>query len=195
MQEYKLTSFEKSDYQDAHGNYWCSATFEGVGEPVKWVAKDPTKVQVGQEYFGEIKDMTSKAGKPYLRFYRANKPDGQAPSSGASSASTSSWQPRDDSAIRAQFAIKAAVDLLKDPSAEVAETTIEHWAIIFYKMVDRVKEAGADKPAETAPIKEAERSLAEMFRNRNDSPAAQSERVDVVHEVTDEPINLNDIPF
>ena len=74
-QEYEVTWFQPTDFADNHNNYWCNVAFQGVSEPLKWVVKDPTKVKVGDKVFGEIKEQTSKAGKPYQRFYRAERPD------------------------------------------------------------------------------------------------------------------------
>lgn len=77
-QEYTLTSFQDSDFKDQNGNTWCTALFEEKhNEPIKWVVKDPTKVVVGQKYYGEVKEMQSKAGKAYLRFFREKNPDYQ----------------------------------------------------------------------------------------------------------------------
>lgn len=72
-QEYTITAFEKGDFQDNHGNYWCSMVVDGVGEPVKIVVKDPTKYEVGMKLFGDITEQTSKAGNAYLRFKRAQQ--------------------------------------------------------------------------------------------------------------------------
>lgn len=119
-QELKLTLFEKGDYQDPHGNYWCNATFElpdgTIEDHVKWVVKDPMTVKVGESYYGELEEKTSQQGKPYLRFYRKQRPD-DSPSpaqlSGPGSAvAKSEWKPRDDSHIRAQWAIGQAVQIV-----------------------------------------------------------------------------------
>lgn len=143
--EYELTAFDtgKDPYVDQHGNTWCTAVFLGEGEPVKWVVKDPTVVGVGKLYYGTITEETSKAGKPYLRFRREKLPD--APPSHSNDKPTEEyWSERND-AIKAQFAIKAAVELLKNPEADIAEDTVEHWAKIFFNMVERV----ADNKPET----------------------------------------------
>lgn len=131
MQEYELSFIKPGDFKDQNNNYWVDATFVGFGEPVKIVTPNPSNWEVGKKYYGEILEQTSKSGRPYYRFKRSN----QAPT--ATQALTSNF--RDDSAIKAQFAIKASVQLLQNPQAEVSATTIEHWANIFYDMVDRVK--------------------------------------------------------
>lgn len=142
-QEYELTAFEAGDFKDAHGNTWATAVFLGEGEPVKWVVKDPTAIKVGQKYYGSITEQKSKAGKTYLRFKRESVPEGSG-SPQTDKPSEEYWSERND-AIKAQFAIKAAVELLKNPEADIAEETIEHWAKIFFNMVERVAD---NKPVE-----------------------------------------------
>lgn len=78
-QEYKLKQFTAGDYKDPHNNTWCDAVFEGKGEPVKWVVKDPTQIQIGQTYYGHFEEKTSQAGKPYTRFYKDQRPEGSPP--------------------------------------------------------------------------------------------------------------------
>jgi hypothetical protein len=136
--EYELTAFDtgKEPYVDQHGNTWLTAVFLGEGEPVKWVVKDPTTVKVGDKYHGSITEEKSKAGKPYLRFRREARPDGPT-SPSSDKPSDEYWSERND-AIKAQFAIKTAVELLKNPEADIAEELVEHWAKIFFNMVDRV---------------------------------------------------------
>lgn len=77
-QEYKVTAFKAGDFKDNFGNTWCEAVFEGVGEPVRWVLKDPSKISVGDVVFGHIEEAISKAGKPYNRF-KTDKRDDYAP--------------------------------------------------------------------------------------------------------------------
>lgn len=143
--EYELTAFDtgKEPYVDQHGNTWCTAVFLGEGEPVKWVVKDPTAVKVGDSYYGNITEEKSKAGKPYLRFRRETRPEGST-SPQTDKPNDEYWTERND-AIKAQFAIKTAVELLKNPEADIPEETIEHWAKIFFNMVERV---ASNKPSE-----------------------------------------------
>ncbi len=130
-QDYKLLYFKDSDYKDSFGNTWCDASFEGISEPVKWVVKDVSKIELGKLYYGEITMETSKANKPYRRFRTKQKPE-------ENTGSTSSSSVGED--IRAQFAIKAAVALLRNPEADIKEDLVLHWARIFYAMVDKVKQ-------------------------------------------------------
>lgn len=142
LQEYEVTSFQYQDkngesFKDDNGNTWCTAAFLGVTEPVRWVVKDPTKVTVGDKVFGRITDENSKAGKPYLRFRRETKPE-QTYSPDNGQQTDEYWQERNN-AIKAQFAIKAAIELLKNPEAtDIDEKLIKHWALAFYNMVDEI---------------------------------------------------------
>jgi hypothetical protein len=160
-QEYEIIQFKKGDFQDNHGNFWCNVALRGLSEPVMIVVKDPTKYKDGDKIYGRITQETSKAGKSYQRFRREPRPDENTPSHGSRS-----YTPRDDAAIRAQFSIKTAVELLKTPEANVAEDTIEHWAKVFYKMVDRVKDS--DKPV---AISKVEQVVEQVF----DVPAEESD--------------------
>lgn len=139
--EYELTAFDtgKEPYVDQHGNTWVTAVFLGEGEPVKWVVKETSALTIGNSYYGSITEEKSKAGKPYLRFRREKRPDQVS-----TPTKKNDWKPDEeywsdkDSTIKAQFAIKAAVELLKNPEADIAEDTVEHWAKIFFNMVERV---------------------------------------------------------
>lgn len=143
-QDYVLTAFNPSDFQDPHGNTWCDAAFQGVSEPVKIVVKDPTQYKEGQTLYGEITDATSKAGKSYLRFKRQQKPE----QAGSSEPSTKKeWQPRDDDGIKAQFAIKTAMSYYAGSGKTYDKDGLETLAKELYSMVDRVK--GTDPVKET----------------------------------------------
>lgn len=167
-QDYKLTSFEASDFKDKNNNFWCTAVFEGVGEPIKWVVRDPTKVTVGNQYYGEIRDWTSAVGKVWPRFYREEKPEqahGQPQSNGQTA--KKEWQPRDDDAIRAQWAINQSREYIQHMLGDGAKLTeILESAKLFYSMVDQVK-GSSDVP--------------------------QKDTITPVEE--GEPFNLDDIPF
>lgn len=133
MQEYKLKDFKDSDFKDQNSNTWCDAIFEGHGEPVKWVVKDPMKIRVGDSFYGEIKQMTSKAGKQYNRFYRAQKPDHTT-----NAEKDKYWEDKNQT-IRAQWAIGQAVSATEmKASDEGYEADVQGLASKFYEMVDRV---------------------------------------------------------
>lgn len=150
--EYELTAFDtgKEPFVDNHGNTWCTAVFLGEGEPVKWVVKDPTQVKIGNKYYGTISEEKSKAGKTYLRFRREKLPEGSV-SPQSDKPSDEYWSERND-AIKAQFAIKTAVELLKNPEADIQEDTIEHWARIFFNMVERVAKEPEDNRVDLEKI-------------------------------------------
>jgi len=140
-QIYEVSYFKVGDYKDANGNTWCNVLFKGrANEPLRWVVKDPSTISVGQTVYGHIETKTSQAGKPYQRFYRDQRPDpSQAPTG---SSSGSSWTPRDDMAIRAQWAIGQAIAYLSPDLSQMTgspDSHIEKWAKTFFAMVDRVK--------------------------------------------------------
>ena len=172
MQEYKLRSFDKGDYTDNYGNYWCTAAFEGIGEPVKWVVKDPTSIREGETYYGEVKELTSKQGKPYLRFYKKPRPD--APQGGNSSNSASGGY--------------------KDNSDGMRQGMCFNNATLFVNMMV------ADEKSKPSPDEWAELVFAhaQALYMKGDLKAEQKTEapVDKVFPVTEEqPINLADIPF
>lgn len=177
-QDYELTSFKTSDFKDTFGNTWCDVAFLGVSEPVKWVVKDVSKPQIGRTYYGRIEEKTSKAGKPYLRFYTEQKDEEKQKKD-------EYWDDK-NLTIRAQWAIGQAVSvageypsadiLIKDENAgTVYLDNVEYLAGEFFAMADRVK-GGKEAPKE-APV------------------AKDKDGVEVTDKDLDEPINLDDIPF
>lgn len=110
-QEYTISQFNAGDFKDNNGNIWCNVLFvEKSNEPMRWVVKDPSTVQVGQKVYGHIETKTSQAGKPYLRFYRDQRPDDTRGNSGGAGGSKPHYQPKDEHAIAKAVALKAAVD-------------------------------------------------------------------------------------
>lgn len=99
-QEYTVTDVRIGDYKDNHNNTWCDVVFEELGEPVKWVMKDPSKVKVGDKVYGSVEEKESKAGNKYLRFKKEQKPEpGQEPVD---------WDKK-DAYIRFQWAYREAL--------------------------------------------------------------------------------------
>ena len=193
-QDYKLLQFKVGDFQDQHGNTWATAAFEGVSEPVRWVVKDPSTIKEQESYYGDIKQHESKSGRPYLRFHRAKKEDRPK---------------RDDSAIRAQWAIGQAVNTLTPLIAKIAgkadETFIsgidakfledvELKAKAFYAMVDRVK--GSEAPKEE-PKKTGYDVFKENRPSKHDDRDEDREFASLMQKglETGEEINLDEIPF
>lgn len=139
-QYYKLKDFKVGDYKDPNGNTWCNAVFEGHGEPVRWVVKEPEKIVLGSNYYGHMEDKMSQADKPYVRFYREKEPETsstatQSPSN--SSIPTVDWDAKNKD-IRAQMAVKTAAVLYAN-NKEWNLDDLEHTARELYTMVDRVK--------------------------------------------------------
>jgi hypothetical protein len=176
--EYSVLQFKKGDFKDNYGNYWCDMALQGVGEPVRIVVKDPLQFRDGMTLYGTIEEKTSQAGKPYLRFKRLEKPEAEQTSLGGST--KKEWQPRDDMAIRAQWAINGALTLYSTWNKERPEfDDIEKAAKQLFAMVDRVKDNGP---------KIVDGMTSEQI-------ASQFGKPDEVFNPGDEPINLNDIPF
>lgn len=183
-QDYEVAHFKKGDFQDNFGNYWCDMALKGVGEPVRIAVKDPTQFHDGMILYGSIETKQSRAGKDYLKFKRMEKEEQQPPLSPTGGTTKKEWIPRDEDAIRAQWAIGQSVILHNhvDKSAESSAPNtnyIEQYAKELYAMVDRVK-------APTAKILDPS-ATAEDIQNLVQQ--------DTVHDAADEPINLDDIPF
>lgn len=105
-QDYKISAYKPSDFQDNFGNWWVEVAFEGVSEPARWAMKDPMKYKVGDTVYGHMVDATSRAGKPYSKFVRDQKEEYTPTQSSGSN----SGQSTDESIARA-VALKAAVEL------------------------------------------------------------------------------------
>jgi hypothetical protein len=148
--EFKIRSFDvgKEPFVDDHGNTWCTVVFEEIGEPIKWVVKDPSSVTVGDTVYGRIEDKTSKAGKPYQRFYKEQREESHT---GATQDAPVDWDDKNRT-IRAQWAIGQAVSATELKASDDAYyTDVEHLATQFFSMVERVKETKQeDKPFDPA---------------------------------------------
>ena len=187
--EYEVLQFKAGNFQDNFGNTWCDMALKGVSEPVRIVVKDPTTIKDGDTLYGEIKEQTSKAGKTYLRFHR-EKPEDQQSFTPRGGSHKPSYQPRDDAGIKAQFAIKAAIQYQPD-GATLKD--VEEAAIAFFKMVDRVKNSEAvtdSAQGQTNP------GTTKEFSNMEDAEF-QSLVGSNISKSLDEgtPINMDDIPF
>lgn len=120
--EYTIKQFKPGDFTDQNGNKWCDILFEEFSsEPIRIVVKDPTAYSVGMKIYGHMEVKESKAGKPYTRFYRQQKPDYSGGTSTSVSGAKSNYTPKDEAAIMAQWALGrsyekhgATPDALKD---------------------------------------------------------------------------------
>jgi hypothetical protein len=122
---------------------------------------------------GDVEIYTNDKGKTYAR--QAPKEE-QEPAPGAP-AQKRDWQPRDDDGIRAQWAIRTAVQMYSNWNKERPEyDDVEAAAKKFFAMVDRVKHVEQPKMIDA-------------------NMSADDIRDIVVPFDENEPINLNDIPF
>lgn len=132
MSTYTIKSVKKGNtWESSYGQMQSYAlALDGVGEPVQLNKKVPVKTepQVGDELHGTLEEQ-ERGGRTYYKIKLDQQQSGFK------------GQPKDEAAIKAQFAIKTAVQLLRNPDAEVSAETIEHWAKEFYAMVERVKQS------------------------------------------------------
>lgn len=120
---------------DDYGNQTGTVAFEEYSsEPVDARFKPP--VEVGQKKYGVVETYETKKGATRTRFVRKDKPQ-DAPSAGGRT-----WQPRDDSAIQAQWAIGQAVAVTNLTEKSGDYEIIEQYAKEFFAMIDRVKRSG-----------------------------------------------------
>lgn len=161
-QDYILRSFKKGDYQDAHGNYWCTAALEGIGEPVKWVVKSPQSIQEGQTYYGEVKELTSKAGKSYLRFYKQQKADGEPNVNNTADKRSSNYKDNSDGMRQGMCFNNATLFVNMMVAEEKSKPSPEEWAqLVFahaqalYLMGDLKASQNTETPVDKVfPVKE-----------------------------------------
>lgn len=116
--------------------------FEGSTDVISINKKvDSPAPKAGDVLNGTIEE--NKFGKKFTvdsqQFPQANAAGGQS--------TASSYQPRDDNAIKAQFAIKASIQFATLSNLPSSVEDIEVYAKAFYNMVDRVKN-GSDTPAD-----------------------------------------------
>lgn len=142
---FTIKDFKVSDFKDTFGNTAVNVAFEEFGEPVTWFVKDPSKVSSGMKLEGEVKPTKAQtSGKEYNRFYRDKPQDQQGGYSQGTQQRGSTkreYQPRDDHAIQAQWAIGQAVHIAiasGNPDA-MDRKFIEEGACEFFDMIERVK--------------------------------------------------------
>ncbi|HJQ07958.1 MAG TPA: hypothetical protein VJ836_00590 [Candidatus Saccharimonadales bacterium] len=141
-QEYVIKSVKKGrEWGNDFGKFQSYAlALDGVGEPVQLNKKVPVKNEPkeGDTLYGILEEKIHE-GRIYYKFKVEKKPDSGYSGKG-------SYQPRDDEAIRAQFALKLAVQAYgpnQSDDQDIYFADIETYAKHFYAMVDRVK--GSDK--------------------------------------------------
>lgn len=180
---------EGEPLRDKFGNYKGSVTFEEYNsEPIDATFKE--QPNPGDKKYGSVEPYKTQQGKTRLKFRRADRPlDNQQGFTPRGGGSKPSYQPRDDAGIKAQFAIKAAIQYQPD-GATIKD--IEEAAVAFFKMVDRVKgsDVVTDSQGQTNP------GTTKEFSNMNDQEFANSmaKNLDKGLPVTEE-FNMEDIPF
>lgn len=204
-QEFEVIQFNKGDYRDSNGNYWCDMVLKDIGEPVRIAVKDPTQFSSGMNIYGHIEDKVGQSGKPYQRFYREKRPDdGSITYVEGGSREKKVWKPESgkkewksdeefwgekDGVIRAEWSIGQAVQavgaLPGDSEAHAAYfDNVEFAANHFNAMIDRVKASGV--PVDVEP---------ESGYKKAKAVAASLPKSEPELDLSDEPISLADIPF
>lgn len=180
-QEYKITQVSsqppREHYNQQYGTttYYIKVMLEGVEKPVTIGKRRPDALKVGDTVYGRIIPTQYDTDK-----FQAEKNPAQG----------SAFTPKDQGAIRAQWAIGQAIALLAhSPSDKVELKVLESTAKELYAMVDRVKASEKDPLA-------AARAIFHPAATPAAAPAAApAPNPDPVYPVGDEPINLDDIPF
>lgn len=135
--------------------YYIKVKLEGHDRPVSIGKKAPDALHVGDTVYGTIANDPSHDEDKFK--------SEQKPNYGASTPPTSkpAYTPRDDLAIRAQWAIGKSVEL------KIAEggdgDAIEETAQWLFAMVDRVKKGSSSLPAPKAEVDEAVAADIDMF--------------------------------
>lgn len=165
--EYEVTDIKISDFRDSYNNTWCDMVLMGFGEPVKIVLKDPSTVKIGDKLYGTVNETKSKAGKTYYKFKKEQRPDYEQ----RQEKSDEYWAEKDAS-IRAQFAIKGAIELVNGQEEKPNEVflAIEQYAKELFSMVDRV----------SGKVEAVQESEATLLMNKLDSGV---------------PINFDELPY
>lgn len=144
---------------DQYGR-WYSVKFVGDAQKINWMTK--TTPEKGAKYWGWL-EKTSTGKSVKFKWDKQNAPR----EGNTGSTSPNSWQPRDDSHIRAQWAIGQAMAASNHVDKAPLDQ-VEQLARELFAMVDRVKDS----------LKEANK-----------------ENVEQVMGVTEEPVDMSDIPF
>lgn len=198
-QEYKVTSVENTGKQDQNGNDMFWVSFDGVQDNALMFAKKMP--ETGTLEYGELTNETGKTGKPYLRFRRKQKEDGQTFHSEVKSFKGEKEYTDHHEEIKAQWAIGQAVQWCIAHPSQVYDD-IEGTAKEFYVMVDRVK---GNDPKEQRGIEDNPATGYDVFKSAggqvksqalaDDQPPTSAYDDVVVEEIDDSPIDLSEIPF
>jgi len=193
-QEYEITRVSEQEPRTYTGDfgttYYIKVMLKGHAKPVEIGKKSPDGLKVGDTVFGTIRPTEY----PTDGFKSERKPF------------NASRSPRDDMAIRAQWAIGQAIALFTSgKDNQIGD--IEKNAKDFFLMVDSVKAVGQSPHKEIAGPAKSGYQLAKEARAKLHQDPTQ-DAVDAVNKVfndgspvptsddgLDAPINLDDIPF
>lgn len=165
-QEYTVSQVSSKEPKRWKNDYGTMVTYvvmlEGHQNPVQINKKEASNAPiVGDTIYGHIEP--TDFGDKFKSDLRTSGSGGNK-----TSGQSASYTPRDDASIKAQFAIKAAIQyVIGDNTTPMTTQDVETYAKIFYAMVERVKDS-------VPPTLKASTDI-------NDSE--------------DEKINLDDIPF
>lgn len=168
MSDYKVLQVSGEaprQWDGPHGTvYYIKAKLEGHDKPVSIGKKKPDALKVGDTVYGtiEVSDLPEDKFKPAAPPQASQS--GQANYGNAGTDYKPAWQPRDDSAIQAQFAIKGAIELVngQEKKPDDVFSTIEDYAKELFAMIDRVKNSKPDS-AEPLPEPPNEEETADEF--------------------------------
>lgn len=178
-QEYTVTRISQQPPREYDGDYgkvyYIKTQLEGHDKPVSIGKKDPHALRAGDKVYGRIIETQYDEDK----FQAERRDNNHVGNKGSFNGNKGHYQPRDDAAIRAQFAIKAAIEYCKtnDPNSL---NDVEEYARRFYAMVDSVK--GGLKG--NTPLRDGFNKAKEEV---HEVPAAVLDG--------SAPIDLDDIPF
>jgi hypothetical protein len=175
--DYRISYFKDSDFKDMNGNTWCDVAFEGVSEPAKIVVKDPSRFSVGMEVYGELKEATTKNGKPYQRFYREKKEE-HTQTSGST---------YDSNGAKFGNALKIASDYYF--AHGVSEMNEDDFVGAIQNLAGRIY--GINIPEQAVATTET----VKQTQGTTELQSLASTYGDTVAEVMDEPFSIGDIPF
>lgn len=152
MPEYKVTRVSQQpprQWQGPHGIvYYILVQVEGHPKPLSVGKKSPDALKVGDTIYGDIQP-DPEHGEDKFKAAPMGQGGFQQATTGGVSTAKPAYQPKDEAAIKAMWAIGQAVSLLRVEGGKVpANQAIELWADTFFEMVNRVK--NGERP-DTAP--------------------------------------------
>jgi hypothetical protein len=190
--------------RDKFGNYKGTVFFDEDPRNVDGTFK--VQPLPGDKKFGDLVDYKSSAGNARLKFQRAERPEaGQSFHDRAPSAAKKEWQPRDDDAIRAQWAIGQAVSMHNDDKAvtgaqfiaggDKSLPAIEATAKQLFAMVERVK-GSSDLKATGVAGTNQEKTGYDAFKEQGETIKQKTfNDGSPVFDITDEPVKMDELPY